>query len=66
MAAVKSGEESMVIAGKIFGAGGAFVAAFLFGGFVMGIVLAPISYFIFLQIFRSIGSWRQSRKERKN
>ncbi len=64
--AIRAGEESMVVAGKILGAGGSFVTAFLLGGFIMGIVFATPAYFIFLKVFRSIRAWRTSRKERRN
>jgi uncharacterized protein (DUF2062 family) len=66
MASIDAGEEFMVVVGKILGSGSAFVSSFFLGGFVMGIVLAVPSYFIFLKIFRSIRAWRQSRKELKN
>jgi uncharacterized protein (DUF2062 family) len=65
-AAIRAGEESMVVAGKILGAGSTFVTAFLLGGLVMGVVFATPSYFIFLKVFRSIRNWRSSRKERRN
>jgi uncharacterized protein (DUF2062 family) len=66
MAAVRSGEAPMVIVGKIFGAGTAFVSAFLLGGFIMGVVFGGLCFFVFLPIFKNIRAWRQSRKERKN
>ena len=65
MTAVRSGEESMVIAGKLIGAGGAMISAFLLGGMLMGIVLAPPAYYIFLRLFNHIRLWRKSRKERR-
>lgn len=66
MTAVRSGEAPMVIVEKIFGAGTAFVSAFLLGGFIMGIVCGGLCFFIFLPIFKHIRAWRQSRKERRN
>ncbi len=66
MAAVRAGEEYMVIVGKIFGAGSSFITAFLLGGVVMGVISATPAYFIFLNMFRSIRKWRRSRKERRN
>ena len=65
MKAVRSGEASMVIVEKTLGAGTSFVTAFLLGGFLLGIVLSPIAYLIFLQLFRSVRGWRQTREERK-
>jgi len=64
--AMRAGEESMVVVEKILGAGSAFVSALLLGGFVMGVVSATPAYFIFLKVFRSIRTWRRSRKERRN
>lgn len=66
MTAMQSGEAPMVIVGKIFGEGTAFVSAFLLGGFIMGIASGTVCYFIFLPIFKNIRTWRQSRKERGN
>lgn len=66
MTAVRSGEAPLVIVEKIFGAGTAFVSAFLLGGFIMGIVFGALCFFIFLPIFKYISVWRQSRKERRN
>jgi uncharacterized protein (DUF2062 family) len=65
MAAVRSGEESMAIAGKVIGAGGAMIAAFLIGGMLMGIVVAPLAYYIFLRLFTYISLWRDARRERR-
>ncbi|MCP4681564.1 MAG: DUF2062 domain-containing protein [Desulfobacterales bacterium] len=66
MTSIQSGEELMVIVGKILGSGTAMIAAFLAGGLVMGTVLAIPSYFFFLHFFRYLKAWRKSRKERKN
>jgi uncharacterized protein (DUF2062 family) len=66
MSAIQAGEDSMVIVGKILGAGGVGLAAFLTGGLVMGIVAAVPSYFIFLPISRYLKAWRKARKERRN
>ena len=65
MKAIQSGEESMVIAGKLIGASSAMIAAFLLGGLLMGIVFAPTAYYIFLRLFSYIRRWRISRKERR-
>jgi uncharacterized protein (DUF2062 family) len=66
MSAIKSGEESIVIVGKILGAGGVGLAAFLLGGLVMGIMVAVPSYFAFLPMFRKLRAWRRARRERRN
>lgn len=63
MKAVERGEESMVVIGKILGAGGAIIAAFLAGGLVLGTGASLPAYFISLHIFKSIKTWRQSKKE---
>jgi uncharacterized protein (DUF2062 family) len=65
MTAVKSGEAPMVLVAKIIGAGGAIVAAFLVGGFVMGIVFGPPSYLISFHFFKYLKAWRRSRKEQR-
>lgn len=66
MVAMQSGEDPMVIVGKILGAGGVGLASFLVGGLIMGIAAAVPSYFIFLQVFRRLKAWRASRKRKKN
>lgn len=66
MTAVRSGEDSIAILGKILGEGGIFVLTFLLGGFVMGVVAAPLSYLLFLYIFKRIRTWRRSRRGRGN
>ena len=65
MVSIRQGEEALVVIGKIAGAGGAIVAAFLLGGFIMGFIAAIPSYFIFLRLFQFIRQWRQERRERK-
>lgn len=65
MSAVQSGEESIVIVGKILGAGGVGLAAFLIGGLVMGIIVSIPSYFVFLPMFRYLRAWRRARRERR-
>ncbi len=64
MTDMQSGENLFVIAAKIAGAGGTIITAFLIGGLIMGIVLAPVSYFVFLHFFKYVRAWRRSRKER--
>ncbi|RLC26265.1 MAG: hypothetical protein DRH56_04780 [Deltaproteobacteria bacterium] len=66
MKAIRSGEASLVVVGKILGAGSAFVSAFLVGGLIMGLVLSPAAYLVFLQFFKSIRTWRRSRKEHRD
>jgi uncharacterized protein (DUF2062 family) len=65
MASIEAGEKFMDVVGKILGASSAVVAAFLLGGVLMGIVFATPGYFIFLKFFRSVGTWRHSRKEKR-
>lgn len=62
MAAIEAGEAPMAIITKILSAGGAGVAAFLVGGFVLGIVMALPSYFIFLRVFDYFRLKRLNRK----
>jgi len=66
MHGIRAGEEPTVVAFKILGAGSTIISAFLLGGIVMGLVAAPAAYIIFLPVFRSFRSWRQSRKEKRN
>ncbi len=66
MRAIKSGEESMVIAEKILSAGSLGVATFLLGGLIMGTVVALPTYFIFLSVFSRIRVWRRARRKLKN
>lgn len=61
MTAIQSGEDAMVVVGKIFGSGGFVISAFLVGGLVMGTAAAIPSYFVFLRIFRTIRLWREAR-----
>jgi uncharacterized protein (DUF2062 family) len=65
MASIRQGEEALVVIGKIAGAGGSIVAAFLLGGIIMGFIAAIPSYFIFLRLFQLIRQWRQERRVRK-
>ena len=58
-AAMKSGEAPMVLVAKIIHAGSTIVAAFLVGGFVMGIVFGSPSYFVFLRFFKYVRAWRR-------
>ncbi len=62
MTVIRCGEEPMAIVREFVGAGGAFVAAFLLGGLVIGIVLAVPSYFVFFHLFKYIKSLKASRK----
>jgi uncharacterized protein (DUF2062 family) len=66
MVSIQQNEEALVVIGKIAGAGGTIVAAFLVGGFIMGFTAAIPSYFIFLRLFQFIRRWRRERRERKN
>jgi len=66
MAAFQSGEDSMMIVGKILGAGGITMAAFLLGGLIMGLLASFPTYFIFLPVFKRIRNWREMRRKRKN
>jgi hypothetical protein len=65
MGSIQQAEGAMVVVGKIAGAGSAIISSFLLGGFVMGLVVAIPSYFMFLRIFRSIRGWREKRRDRK-
>jgi uncharacterized protein (DUF2062 family) len=65
MTAMKSGEAPMVLVAKIIRAGGTIVAAFLVGGFIMGIVSGPLSYLVSFHFFKYLKAWRRSRKEHR-
>jgi hypothetical protein len=53
----------MVVIGKILGAGGAIIAAFIAGGLVLGTGASLPAYFVSLYIFKSIRTWRHAKKE---
>lgn len=62
MKSIRAGEEGLVIAKKILHAGGTMAGSFLIGGLVMGIIVAPMTYYVFLFIFKRISAWRKSKK----
>ncbi|MDY6881808.1 MAG: DUF2062 domain-containing protein [Desulfatiglans sp.] len=66
MAAIRSGEEAMVVVGELMSVGGTTAMAFLVGGVVMGTLTSIPTYLFFLYSFRRIKSWRQSRREMRN
>ena len=65
MTSVRNSEDGWLIAGKIVNAGGNMIAAFLIGGLVLGLVIAPPFYFVFLKVFRSLEQWRLKRGNRR-
>lgn len=62
MASVRQGDEPMAIITKIVGAGSAMMASFFVGGLVLAIIGGVPSYFLFLNIFQRIRTWRMKRK----
>ena len=62
MTSIRNGEDVIVILGKILGAGGNIVFAFILGGFLMGIVVSIPAYFLFLKVFQFIHKWREERR----
>ena len=62
MASIHKGEDIIVILGKILGAGGNIIFAFILGGFLMGVVASIPSYFLFLKVFQFIHKWREERR----
>lgn len=66
MSSIRSGEDILVVLGKILGAGSNIVFAFLLGGFLMGVVASIPSYFLFLKIFQFIKKWREERRLRRS
>lgn len=66
MKGVQSGEDPMVIVGRMLSSGSTRIAAFLIGGLVMGLTAAVPTYFIFLPIFKRVKNWREMRRRRKN
>jgi uncharacterized protein (DUF2062 family) len=65
METIRTGQQSLATVASILEAGGTFVAAFLLGGLVLGLILAPPGYVLFLHFFRYVRAWRQKRKEAK-
>ncbi len=60
--AIKNKEGFLVIASKMLGTGGAYGAAFLLGGLILGIVFSPLFYLPSLALFRRIKLWKISRR----
>ena len=60
--AISQKESAFHILGNILEAGGTIAAAFLVGGFLLGIVASVPSYFLSLKLFRSIVEWRKKRR----
>ena len=56
----------MVVIGKIVGASTTIFAAFIFGGFIMGVVASIPYYLIFLRLFQFIKGWREKKRGHKN
>ncbi len=63
--AMKSGQDPLAVVSKILEVGGAFAAAFLLGGLILGLIFAPVAYFFFLHFFRYVRRWRKDRRRRK-
>jgi len=62
MAALQRGEEGIGLVQTVLAAGGSIIAAFLLGGLILGFLIAPISYPVFLKVFRAIQQWRETRR----
>jgi uncharacterized protein (DUF2062 family) len=62
MAAIRHGEEGMALVRKVLGSGGSIIAAFVLGGIILGLLVAPLSYPVFLKVFRTIQTWRETRR----
>ncbi len=62
MAALQRGEEGMGLVQTVLAAGGSIITAFLLGGLILGFLIAPISYPVFLKVFRAIQQWRETRR----
>ena len=60
------GEGFSVVMGEIAGVGSAIIVAFLLGGLILGLIVAPPAYFIFLKVFHFISAWREKRKSHKH
>jgi len=65
MTSLRNAEGPLAIAAQIFHGGTTVVASFLTGGIVLGIAFAIPGYFMFFYIFRSIASWREIRRKRR-
>jgi len=55
-------EQFLHMIAAILSTGGKVAAAFLMGGFTLGIIWAVPSYFIFVYLFKAFITWRKSRK----
>lgn len=63
MKSIRSGDEFLVITGKLLGAGGTTMGAFLVGGFIMGFGVAPVVYYVFLYFFRYVRRLRKGGED---
>lgn len=59
---LERGQEGMAVAKTILGTSGSIIAAFILGGIILGLLLAAVSYPVFLRIFRGIHRWRETRR----
>ncbi len=66
IAALERGAEGMAVVKTVLGAGGSIIAAFILGGLILGLLLASLSYPVFLKVFRGIHMWRERRRTFKS
>lgn len=66
MESITSAGDGMSMVKEIVSSSGIIVAAFIVGGFIMGILVSVPSYFICLRLFRHIKSWREGRRQRNH
>jgi uncharacterized protein (DUF2062 family) len=59
MNSIRTGEHWMAIVSKMTAAGGTILAAFLSGGFLLGLICAVPSYLFGWAFFRRLNQWRQ-------
>ena len=58
MNSIRTGEEWMDVVDKMAAAGGTILAAFLTGGFLLGLISAVFSYLFCLVFFQKVKRWR--------
>ena len=66
MDSIRNAGEGIALIKEIASASGIIIAAFFIGGIIMGVVAAIPSYFISLNLFSLVKTWRNKRREQRS